>query len=535
MLSTVRRLFTSYVRFVTAPAPPVISPFRAPVAPHRALVRKFWFFAACIFIGMIYGFTYTAFPPSFLVILALPILILALVVVWALPDQKTAPTRLLTGLVFALLVLVVMWPNYLALSLPGLPWISVRRLFSPLVTFVLLICISVSAKFRAEIGYALRSSKLIYYGMVAFSIMQFVTLAWSKTPLGAMFPVIDHMFIWTGMFFAAAWVFTRPGMVRRYAVTMLVMSLLVSLIGLVEWKNQQILWARHIPSFLQVGDDVIERILTPQFRDGRYRISSTFGISLTFAEYLAMTTPFLLHFLFRSRSILMLGAWLAVDLALMLVIYLSTARLGMVGWMSAHGFYVLIWAFKRWRSNKADILGPALSIAIPGALALLVVGVNTVDALRNHTIGGGSTAFSDDGRRIQYHMAPPVLARNPFGYGYGQGGVALGYYAPNGLLTVDSYMLTVILDYGVLGFVLFYGMMLSAILRGAKLAIEEGDESDSNVGFSLAVATSILVFLTSKLVLSQEDNHAIYFLMLGMSCAIQSQAKPREPRSLHAT
>jgi hypothetical protein len=525
----VRSLFARYARFATAPAAPVISPFRKPVAPHRAMVRKFWFFTACIFIGMAYGFSFTLFPLSFIVVLALPILVLALVVVWALPDQNSAPTATLTGLTFALLILIVMWPNYLALSLPGLPWISVRRLFSPLVTFVLLICISTSARFRAQLSHSLRSSKVIYYGMVTFAIMQFVTLAWSKTPFSAMFPVIDHEFIWTGMFFAAAWVFTQPGMVRRYAVTVLAMALMVSLIGLVELKNQQILWARHIPSFLQVSDDVIERILTPQFRDGRYRISSTFGLSLTFSEYLALTTPFLLHFLFRSKSILIVAVWLAIDFALMMVIYLSTARLGMVGWMSAHGFYILIWAFKRWRSSKADILGPALSIAIPVSLVLLVVGLNTVDALRNRTIGGGSTAFSDDGRKIQYHMAPPVLAKNPFGYGYGQGGIALGYVAPNGLLTVDSYLLTIILDYGVVGFFVFYGMMISAIIRGAKLAVED-DTPDGNVSFALAVSTAILVFLTTKLVLSQEENHGIYFVLLGMSCAIQSQAKPRQPR-----
>ena len=60
----------------------------------------------------------------------------------------------------------------------------------------------------------------------------------------------------------------------------------------------------------------------------------------------------------------------------------------------------------------------------------------------------------------------------------------------------------------------------------AKLAVED-DDPDGNVSFALAVSTAILVFLTSKLVLSQEDNHPIYFLLLGMSCAVQSQARAR--------
>lgn len=527
MLSAIRNLFVGYGRFLTAPATPVIAPFRRPVAPHRAAMRKLAFFAMCIFLGMVYGFVFTVFPLSFIVVLALPILALVMIVIWALPDQEKAPTRALTNLLFLLIVLVVLWPNYLAIALPGLPWISVRRLFSPIVTFILLICISTSARFRAELGHSLRSSPLIYIGVTIFAILQLVTLIWSASPLGGLFPVIDHEFLWIGVFFASAWVFTQPGMVRRGAVTLLVMSLIVAVIGMLEWKNQQILWARHIPSFFQIGDDAVERILTPQFRDGRYRIASTFSLSLTFAEYLALTTPFVLYFLFRARSIITMAIWAAADLALLVVIFLSTARLGVIGWLTAHGFFIMFWAFKRWRSNKADLIGPALSIAFPTALVLLVVGINTVDAIHNRTVGGGSTSYSDDGRRIQFGMAPPVIAKNPFGYGSGQGSGALGYVAPSGLLTVDSYLLTIVLDYGILGFLAYYGVMLTAIINGARASLEEEDDSSDNVSFSLAVSTAILVFLTAKLVLSQEDNHAVYFFLLGMSCAIQSQTRRR--------
>ena len=41
-------------------------------------IRKVGFFAMCIFLGMVYGFVFTVFPLSFIVVLALPILALLL-------------------------------------------------------------------------------------------------------------------------------------------------------------------------------------------------------------------------------------------------------------------------------------------------------------------------------------------------------------------------------------------------------------------------------------------------------------------------
>jgi hypothetical protein len=80
-----------------------------------------------------------------------------------------------------------------------------------------------------------------------------------------------------------------------------------------------------------------------------------------------------------------------------------------------------------------------------------------VPAIRNRTIGGGSTGFSDQARQVQFDMLWPKLFANPFGYGSGRSGEVLGYRLPGGLLTVDRYVITMLLDYDVIGFLLFAG------------------------------------------------------------------------------
>ena len=218
--------------------------------------------------------------------------------------------------------------------------------------------------------------------------------------------------------------------------------------------------------------------------------------------------------------------WAAADVALLILIYMTTARLGMVGWIAAHGFYGFVWTFRRWRRRRSDLLAVALMVAFPVLGASVLIGMTSVDAITNRTIGGGSTGFSDEGRKDQFRMAPPVIMHNPLGYGAAKGGEALNFRTPSGFLTIDSYVLSVVLDYGIIGFILFYGTMLNTVWRTSKMAVDE-DETDPDIHLGLAVAASIVAFLAAKLVLSQEDNHTIYFVLLGMACALQARHRRR--------
>jgi hypothetical protein len=68
----------------------------------------------------LYGGLIAIGSPDFLLPLILPLVLLALAVIWALPESRRAPLRLLETLFFGFFIAMVLWPDYLALDLGGL-------------------------------------------------------------------------------------------------------------------------------------------------------------------------------------------------------------------------------------------------------------------------------------------------------------------------------------------------------------------------------------------------------------------------------
>lgn len=518
------RMTQSLRQWLGATTVTVLPPFRQARSALRQVTLKTLFLGCCALLGFLYGLVFAVFPPAVMVYLALPVVLLALIVIWALPDFPTGPTRLLGALFFTYTLIIPLWPNYLALTLPGLPWISLRRLTIFPMALIFFICISTSKRFRGSLRGLFDSASMLPGFILALVAIQLLTIPISPTPSGSLNIVLDSVFGAIIPFFVAAWLFQDSGKAFRWQSAMLWSALALCAIGVLEWVNQQVLWAEHIPSFLAVGDEAVQRILEPDFRDGRYRVTTTFTVALAFAEFLAFATPFLLHRLFRSQSVFGLCFWAAADLFLLAIIISTQSRLGMVGWLVAHGFYVCIWAFRRWRFTKGDMLAPALSLMFPVGAFLFFIGMFTVDAIKYRTIGGGSTGLSDDAREQQFDLFWPKLLENPIGYGAGQSGIRLGFRTPEGLYTVDSYFISVGIDYGVVGLIAFFGSIGFAIYALTRIAFDRTFETEDD---PLPLATMLLVAVVIRSVLSQTDNLPLIFIALGMAAAFLVRERAR--------
>src|SRR5690349_4789903 len=112
------------------------------VLPHGWRHPSWWLAPAlsvfCFFFGAFYAIT----TPYLIMPMMVPIAILLGFVIWALPDQRKGPEGALWPLLCAYVVALVMWPNYLSIDLPGLPWISILRLIGAPMTLALLIAFS---------------------------------------------------------------------------------------------------------------------------------------------------------------------------------------------------------------------------------------------------------------------------------------------------------------------------------------------------------------------------------------------------------
>lgn len=199
-----------------------------------------------------YGIAFALFAPFLLVGLVMPVAMAGLVVVWALPDTRNAPTQSLWVGLVALVACLVMWPGYLALALPGLPWITMERLTGIPLAFLLVICTSISQDFRSKTATALRATPYVWKFLAAFVVIQVLSIGLSAQVFQSIDKFIVAQLGWTAVFFTSVYVFLKPGRIERMAGLLWGLAIAVGCIGILEWRVEHVLWVGHIPKFLQI-------------------------------------------------------------------------------------------------------------------------------------------------------------------------------------------------------------------------------------------------------------------------------------------
>jgi hypothetical protein len=488
--------------------------------------------AAAVFLAaLLYGVLFGAFSEALIAAFIAPLGILAILVVWALPATDSVPVRWIEILFFAFFVALIVWPNYIALSIPGLPWITIIRLIGFPLAFLFVFCVFVSEKVRSTVRRALASSPTLTRLFLAFLVLEVISVAVSVDPALSLSRYVLVQMTWTTIFFAGCYVFMKPGRAMLWAAFAWGTAVVVIAIGLLEYSREQVLWAGHIPGFLKVGDEVVHRILTPHFREytGRYRTLSTFSTPLGFAEYLAFVLPFILHFAIEAKRLLVRLAAFATIPVLIYVVLLTDSRLGAVGCLLAVLLYGGYWSVRRWRGERSSLFGPAVALAYP--LIIVCAIALTFVSNRVHAVvwGGDATQIgSTNVRREQLDIAIPKIESRPWGYGMLMAADVVGYRTPGGILTLDSYYLTIVLEYGVVGFLIYYGMFGAAIFAASRKLLAERQD-DPEMDLLLPALLTLVNFIVIKSVFSQDDNHPVIFMVLSMVVALNCRLAAATP------
>lgn len=500
----------------------VLPLYRPQRSPRWKLVSGTLLLGFLGFIAVVYGLLSAVMPLQIMMLMSAPLAIVALLVIWALPEAGRIPAKSLSRVFFAFFIIIIAWPNYFSLVLPGLPWISLRRTLGGLTTVLLLVSLSTSRDFRRRLWAVASTEKWFIRFLLGFLALQLLSTAVNQ-PAFLFGPMLDIHMTWTAMFFTAAWFFSTTRRVRIWIVALLVVAVALIVMSFFEYRAGQVLWANHIPSFLHVDEAFVEGVLTPRFRGVGYRVITVFNNPLTYGEFLAFVAPFILYFLMNARTRWQFVFWGGMDLLLGVGALISSARLSVIGFLVAHIFYLLLWAIRRWRADRGGLIGPALTLMYPALLAVAVVLTLTVDAVHNRVLGGGATQASNVARTEQLALGLPAIAKSPIiGYGLGGGGVAIGWRMPNGQISVDNYYLAVAADYGVPGLILFFGMILILIWVLARDALTA---PGPGMPLTAAMATLLGVFMTIRTVYSQPDNNPLFFICLGLAVALLHDAK----------
>ncbi|MGN7998726.1 O-antigen ligase family protein [Sphingomonas sp. 22176] len=516
------------------------APFRALRRPGRDVLpvyhpqrpgwsvalRNLALLSGIVLLAVIYGLLVAILPPSLLVAAAAPLALLALLVVWALPEAKAAPTGSLTHLYTAFLIVFIAWPNYLAVAVGGLPWISMRRLVGLMLTVILMICLSISRAFRQQMADVFRASPWLARLLIGFFIIQFLATIFSVSPTDTIGRWVHATFTSTAVCFATIWLFgpggkSVPWLVNRLALVVF----LLMVIGVFEARTQHVLWLEHIPSFLRIEDAVLQDLIQPHIRGG-YRVVTTYTTPLAYGELLALTTPFILFRMVNAKTWPMRLMWVGFDAFILYSAVLSTARLSLVGFIAAHALFGLCWGIHRWRNARGDMLGISATMIYPALMVALMLAVMFVPAIHIRVLGGGAAQASTNARGEQFHMAIPVIARRPLlGYGPGQGGGAINWRTPDGTLTIDLGLVALCADVGVFGFLAWMGTLLLSIVSLFRAGLRD---VTSPFPPEFAIAVSLAVLISTRLVLAQADNDPLFVILFGLSLATLYRARLRD-------
>jgi len=481
-------------------------------------------FAALAVFGLCYGATFALVAPLMMVPLLIPLVLALAVIIWALPESRTMPVKSMTVLFFAFLTAQVLWPNYLAISLPGTPWITMNRLIGAPMFLILIYSISTSSMARKILSETELTSNIIRLSFVFFILIQFASLGMSATIGESMNRLVAAQLNSTSILLVAIIVFQKRPARRAFAYFVWSSAIVATLIGIAEWKTRHILWAGHIPSFLHIDDEKLQAYLQGGHRafTNIYRPQSTSTTSLGFGELLALTAPFVIYFLDAAEAWTTRLLAVASLVVMFFGIYVADARSGMIGFSLGLLSYGLVVGIRLWRTRRESLFGIAISLSYPALLAAAVAASFMFHAIRVKIWGGGAQAGSTEARVTQMHMGLPLIAKNPLGYGIGRSGVVLNYRLPSGQLTVDNYYLTLALDHGVLGLAAFVTFVVAAMALAGRMVLRSKLPSLDNRIY-LAIFQSLMAFFIIKSVFSQQDNHPIIFMIVGLLLALLSQ------------
>jgi hypothetical protein len=504
-------------RWLTRPRPrrwPILRPYVNPRHPARMIARVAFpigLAVACLIYGFLFGLT----APFLLLPFAVPIVILVALAIWALPEQKSAPTMTMEIFFAGVLISLLVWPVYLAIAIPGLPWITLIRLTSFPMTFLFLISLSTSSRFRHELGSVLFSIRPLWICLAIFVSVQFLTLPLAKRVGEAVEAAIISQINWTTMLLVAMWVGSKPGRAELYTKLIVMLAAPMIIIALFETKTDAVLWINNVPSFLKIDDELAAQYMSTGVRHNMNRVKAIYSNPLTFAEYLALTTPFLIHMAIQKYNIVARVAAVVMIPLFFHCVQMTDARLGNVGMLVSFLSYFLLWGLLQLRKNVRSLLAAAVVYAYPAMFAVVLVAVMTIHRLHVLVFGAAYVESSNAAREAQIRRGLPQILAQPWGHGANSAGEAVS--ARGAFVTIDNYYLTLGLDYGVLGVGLFAAMFIMAMIVGTRGLLEDPRRiNDREKTLLLPLICSMAVFLVIKSVLSQIDNHALAFTLLGL-------------------
>lgn len=415
---------------------------------------------------------------------------------------------------FAFLMVVVMllviWPRFLFLKAGPGP--SVNAL--TLALFGLLVYTIGSLLRRREIRQRflenVRASGMLLVCLAGFLIWRFISVAFTDYWLPAIIEILrETVFLLAVVVGALA--FSGREKQEWVLIHVLVASIAIAtMVGVVELKLMHNLFLRFVDFDAASGASVnLRRSVMEKFREGAYRVQSTFDHPIVMGQFFAMMFSVVTATVIASRRWWRIFA-LALLPAIVVMVAKSGSRSGLIGLAVSASLVMTLFTglhiFRRGNRDASQLWWFFIALAVATTLVVLLANTFT-DVLESiMRLDRRSTEA-----RVEFlARGIPAIQDSPIiGYGYGMAALKAGLTGSDGYLTLDNYFLSVALDYGLPAVAAYVAMHLVPLWRARRALVVPRADGIVMVAFSIAIA----VFLAIQTILSIPNNQSIVVLM----------------------
>lgn len=400
--------------------------------------------------------------------------------------------RAMALLVCAVLAIAVLYPQsyFSANFLLGNKWLDPLAMMAPLLAL-------------AGAAYLATGRQEIRGGLVDLIVLGFsmFLLVHNSTSPSALV-TLKYVTLGLGTFYVTALLVKRAESLSRMIMyTIVGLTLATALYGLVEYAVQE--------NFIFI-DLIRENVPDP--RSGIHRIGSTLAHPVPFGAFLLQVMPFAGLLLAISRSTWQrVLAFTTMAVGALALVFTYSKGSWLVGVVLAGGTMLVI---LRTRNKKAVF--PALMIAV------LVLATAAVFWQRIESEVDERSISSVSGREVAWRAALAGIEEHPLGVGLFQGAPELvthidpeWYEAWGQPLAVDNYYLCLLLEAGIIGFVIWIAMVILIVREGIGVARARGPSRP----WALVALASILAILLNSFTVDtflQWPNYLTFWIAAGI-------------------
>lgn len=441
---------------------------------------------------------------------ALGLLLLVPVVVvlfWLAPAVRSYPKVLLSGLFFFWLAASILWPSYLTLNLPGLPSIEASRVILMVLMMVWLFYIINSLEMKKNISSIYKYNSIVFILLLLLILTRIFSLFFSEAPFQSLFYFTkDFIEVFLPVLILLS-IFSFKEDLDRMILMLAAIGGVVVCISLLEIILNKNPFLLYLPSNFVISSEFIEQSLKENVRFGGLRVKGPFSHPLLLAQFLVVILPVYIYLFFmHTKKIVKICSLLLIPL-IIFILYKTGSRSSFVG--IAVEIFIVSVLYLRWvvATKKASVLGWITIVSYPVfILAAMFIFYLTMDFFVGQT---AAEISSTNARLIMWDRGLSLVMDSPiFGFGSGSAGYVLGFVS-NGALTIDSYYLSILLNYGYLGLILFVAYFAVIFYIGFKLIKKDPDSSP----ILILILSSIAGYLTVALILSTAHNLHILFIL----------------------